>query len=212
VVDVAACCCAPTEELVAYALVVPVEAPKLEFSARLEEFEELAPKAALFVRLADAFRALAEFEDELPSLEWFELELPATPVPVVAVVEPLVPVVVEPFAPLVDGLPNEVLLLDAEVSFLFPNEPENSLAPAELEEPWLAFAPFVLAASVPEAARSSLALTAPLEELDDEDACCPPTDALCAKLSEVAVEAPKLELSFAPCAKLSDEDSLALWL
>jgi hypothetical protein len=28
----------------------------------------------------------------------------------------------------------------------------------------------------------------------------------------VAVEAPKLELSFALCAKLSDEDSLALWL
>jgi hypothetical protein len=34
----------------------------------------------------------------------------------------------------------------------------------------------------------------------------------CAKLSVVALDAPKLELSCAPCAKLSDEDSLALWL
>jgi hypothetical protein len=159
-------------------LVVAVEAPKLELCCRFEALDALAPKLALLLRFAEALRAPVELEDELPSLEWLELELDADPVPVVAVPAPLVPEVVEPFAPLVDGLLKEVLLFDADVSFTFPVEEEAEFAPAELEEPWLALLLLLLAARVPDADRLSLAATAPLDWRADEDCCCPPMEAL----------------------------------
>jgi hypothetical protein len=161
-------------------LVVEVDAPKLALCCRFEALEVFAPKAALLVRFAEAFRAPVEFEDELPSLVWLELELAADPVPVVAVVEPLLPVVLALFAPELDGLLNVVLLPEFEVSFAFPVDDEDSAAPAELDEPWFAVELLVFAARVPDAARLSLALTAPLDWWADDDCSCPPTDALCA--------------------------------
>ena len=164
----------------------------------------MAPKAALLVRLALWVKAA----DELPWLAWLELELLADPVPVVLVVAWLFPVVLALFEPVLDGLLNAVLLLVCDVSFAFPDEEEAEFAAAELEEPlWLA-----LALRTSEAARLSVALTAPLDERADEDCSCAPMEALWLKLLVVEVEAPKLELSCAPWAKLSDEDSLALWL
>ena len=211
-VDVEACCCAPIEALCAKSLVVPVEAPKLELCCRFEALDLLAPKLALLVRFAEALRAPVELEDELPWLALFELPFAANAVPVVPVAAWLFPVVLALPPPLLEGLLKAVLLVVLEVSFPFPLEAETAPAAAVLEDPWLAWLWVELAARVPEAARSSVALTAPLDWRADEDCSCPPTDALCAKLSVVAVEAPKLELSCAPCAKLSDEDSLALWL
>ena len=164
----------------------------------------LAARLALLLRFAEAFTAPVEPEDELPWLAWLELELLADPVPVVAVVAWLFPVVLALPPPLLDGLLNAVLLLVFEVSFLLPIEDEAEFAAAELEEPWFALLLLELAARVPAAVRLSLALTAELPELLNDDPCCPPTEALWPKVSEVPVEAPKLELSFAPCAKLSE--------
>lgn len=164
VVDVAACCCAPTEELVAKLLVVPVEAPKLELSARFEALCAFAPKAALLVRLAFAVKEPVELDEELPWLAWLEVALPAMPLPVVAAFELLLPTVLALPPPLLDGLLNEVPLPAVAVSFLLPDEAASCALPDELEEPWLAPLWLEFAARLPEAARSSLALTAPLEE------------------------------------------------
>jgi hypothetical protein len=70
--------------------------------------------------------------------------LPAIAVPVVAAVSAPVPEVVEPFAPLLDGLLNEVLLPALAVSFLLPDEAANSLEPAVLEDPLVADAPLAV--------------------------------------------------------------------
>ena len=137
-----------------------------------------AARLALLVRFAEAFTAPVEPEDELPSLEWFELPLAAIAVPVVPVVAPLVPPTPELFPPLVDGLLKDVLLVVLEVSFLLPDEAESEPALAEFEEPWLALLWLEFAASVPEAARSSLALSDDAPELLKDDPCCPPTEAL----------------------------------
>ena len=51
-------------------------------------------------------------------------------------------------------------------------------AAAELEEPWLALLLLLLAARVPEAARSSLAFRDDAPVLLKDDPCCPPTEAL----------------------------------
>jgi hypothetical protein len=201
-----AACCSPKEEFDDFE--APNVSPKLELSDLFEAFEVLAPKAELLVRFAEAFREPLVFEEELPSLELFELVLPAMPVPAVAAVEPLLPVVLEPFDPLVDGFANDVLLAAVEVLFLLPVDEAYSPALDELEEPWLAFAPLAVVARLPEAARLSLALTAPLDVWDDEAACCPPT-----VLETVSVddfEAPALELSVELKALLSVVAELVL--
>ena len=101
----------------------------------------------------------------------------------------LVPVVFALFEPLFDGLLNVVLLVSVVVPLPLASSDVVPLEPFELDEPLVVVEPLAVSAS--------LAVKAPLDVCEAEACCCPPTDALCAKLSVVAVEAPKLELSLA---------------
>ena len=102
VVDVAACCWAPTEALWLKLLVVAVEAPKLELSWRPDVLEWLALSAALFVRLALLVRAAVE----LPWLELALLLLEVVPLLVVVDVFVLLPAEFALLPPVFEALVN----------------------------------------------------------------------------------------------------------
>jgi hypothetical protein len=158
VVEVAACCWAPTEEPVWNALLVAVEAPKLEPCDAFVECPVLAVRAALLLRLALLVRAPVPLEDELPWLAWLELELLADPFPVVAVVAWLFPVLLALFEPVLDGLLYAVSLLVFELPEL-PLEEEAAFAAAPLEEPLFALLWLELAVRSSEAVRASVAFS-----------------------------------------------------
>ena len=117
----------------------------------------LAVRLASLLRLAFAVRAAAAFAECEVSFELLELPVVVYPLPVVLPVEALLPEVVEPFAPLFDGLLNDVLLLVLELPGAV--EPEVELAPDVLEEPLVEVAPFAEALSLFEAVNVSLAFS-----------------------------------------------------